>query len=859
MTTRKTVLAVARLLLVTALVGAALDLSLPLPAPPVHRCYVLDLSGSLFWGRFVRPDDVLRMLTQDASRGPAGDRFSMVGFAGTSVLLLPSSSRTEFIGFLERDLRGRLERLAADGTDRLDSVRTRIEDALDLALAQRRDGIPLQMILLTDGVETSGDALRAASRLRSASVPLEIVPLGVRHPPEIRLVAVRAPERTAPGSSFDVDVDIASTVRAPAVLSLLRGGRAVASREITVRSDSLTRHVFAGIPQETEASILEIRIAPVRPQDDLCPENNRIRFEVGREDPDEFRVLYLGPPPPRAIETRLAANPRYRLARDPGAGETPFDLVVLDNWPWDRVPPGVRASLTVWVRDLGAGLLVSGGARSLSSGGYAGADAIEPLLPVWASPDERLGLALVIDRSSSMGMRADGRRLKIDVARESLGRVLPLLTKEDRLTLLAFNESVSVLRPLLPPPSGTAFQGALRGIEPRLGTLLVPPLRKASEILAGSGAPPSEKTLSAGVGLRHILLVTDGETTESPGALAEIGRSLNRDSVTLTVIVTGERPSGDALKALLDAVRGARRIDLKDWSSLESLVEEDVRRRKGLIQRGPIEVIRGAPSPVSDGLPAPPPLAAANRTTLRKDALPVWSGPRGLPLLALRRTGAGRTAVLATDLDDTAWGAAWADWRPHGIVLLDRLAAHLLEGARDDAWIDVEPDARGERLDIVVNLQSGVETEAPHALDLRIRLPDGSTVSGQLPQTASRRYAGTVSIEAPGPYAVRVEIPSGDSSGSSVPVGSVLHTVPYAAEWMRIGRDGDALSSIAGAAGGTVVMSPSRLIAARPAGLSLRPARMVWLLAALLLLAADLLVSTFWLERKPPSRAPRER
>ncbi len=848
---RRAVLTALRILCVAAVAAAAVDAPLPHPVPPALRCYVLDLSGSLFWGRQVMPDAVLRALEEDASRGPSDDRFALVGFAGIPALLSPPVPRAEFLDQLRRRRPGP-DSLALESEARrrgLDPGRTRIEDALELALSLHQRPLPLQVVLLTDGLETSGDAARAAARLRRAGVPLVVIPIGPRLPPEVRIT---------PGVAFDVEIDLAATLRAPATVRLLHDGRAIASREVQVRSDSLTRLVVPSLALEGPPDALLVTLTPARPEDDLCEENNRIRLEFTRDPPETRRILYLGQPGPHVLETRLSADPRYRVMREMEAGDAPFDGVVLDNTPWDRVPPALRSTLADWVTLRGTGLLVAGGPGSLASGGYSGRDEIEPLLPVWAAPDERLAIALVLDRSSSMGMSIDGRRAKIDAAREALARILPLLGTKDLLALLAFNETVDVLRPPGPPPPAAVFNTILRGVQPRLGTLLAPPLEKALSILS---SPPSG-SLDRGDaipdrGIRHILLVTDGETQEAPDVLSDVGRLIRDAGISLTVIVTGRAPAREALASLLAAPDSTRRIDLEDWDQLPALVEEDVRRKKGWVTRGPIGIVAGAEGRLIEGLPSPPPLEAANRTTLRPDATPVYLGPRGLPILALRRAGAGRTAVLATSLDDPAWGASWSAWMPHAALLIDRLASFLLD-RRGDATVDTDPSPSVDRIRVTVTLREGTEPSAPPSLVLRHLRPDGTRVDSALPQVSARRYEARIVAEAPGRHLLRVDLPSTEPDGSPAPVGVAVHTVPYAAEWLSVGRDLKSLATLASASGGILADTPERLESARPRGPGWGPAQSAWILAALLLLAADLLVSTFWLPVRiaPPSHAP---
>lgn len=841
MRTRRAVVVAVRGLLLAALAGALLHIPLPFPSSPVLQCVVLDVSGSLFWGRQTDAGDVAALLADDAARGSADDRYALVAFAGRPALLCPPSPPAAFLDFLRTELIPRLGRDAASGglQGELRSDGTRIEDALDLALTLDDSGLPLRIVLLTDGGETAGSAIEAAGRLRRRGVPFAVVPVGPRDPPDVRIEAVHAPARVPPGAAFDVEAELSASVDTTVRVVVRRGGDIVASREIPVLRDTRARVSFPGIAPSADTDVLEVRVTPP-PESDLCTDNNSLSVAVAQAPLGAKRVLYVGPPGPRAVEARLSRpDSPYALTRDPAAAASEaVDLVVLDDTPWEQVPPAVQSSLRHGVTHLGAGLLVLGGPHGLALGGYSGREAIEPLLPVWAAPDERLGLAVVLDCSGSMAEPADGGRPKIDAAREALRRVLPLLHPEDRLALLAFPTKtgpVHVLMPPQPPPPEAVFNTRLRSVEPFGGTLFEPALREASRGLAG-----------AGTGLRHILMVTDGETNEPAEKLAAVGKALVDARVSLTLIVTGKNPAQSALDAL-----GGRVATLADWKDLEALIEADVRRPKKLVAPGPIDVSPGAPSPLVEGLPAPPPLAAANRTTLRRDAAVVWQGPQGLPLLAVRQVGAGRTAVLATTLDDPAWGAAWRDW-PESATLIDRLAAHLVEGAAAAVELRAEVVDEGIRVTAAWNEKKDPVPESlPPSLRVHAVRPDGTEDATELARVGAGRFEGTLPATLPGRYALRVEAPPADDRPGGA-VGSVLTTVPYAAEWRRLGRQRAFLTRLADAGGGRVVESLARFRAERPAGSRLRDGFTPLVVAAIALLALDLAVATFWPERSAP-------
>ncbi|MCA8967748.1 MAG: VWA domain-containing protein, partial [Planctomycetes bacterium] len=93
--------------------------------------------------------------------------------------------------------------------------------------------------------------------------------------------------------------------------------------------------------------------------------------------------------------------------------------VVLENVAASLLPANSLSALATWVRDLGGGLLMTGGRDGFGPGGYHQSP-VESVMPVTMDVREeqrRFGLALVIalDRSGSMRASA-GDRTKMELA-----------------------------------------------------------------------------------------------------------------------------------------------------------------------------------------------------------------------------------------------------------------------------------------------------------------------------------------------------------------------------------------------------------------------------------------------------------
>src|SRR5262249_49877598 len=152
--------------------------------------------------------------------------------------------------------------------------------------------------------------------------------------------------------------------------------------------------------------------------DDPVPENNRARVLVG-----------VGGPRPLLHVTGSADSGLARLLK---AGGLPVKVArpeecdwslealsrhsagPLENGPAAKVGTAGMENLAAWVRETGAGLVMTGGRNSYGPGGYYRSP-LEPILPVsmeLRNEHRKLSLAIVValDRSGSMAVPIGGGR-----------------------------------------------------------------------------------------------------------------------------------------------------------------------------------------------------------------------------------------------------------------------------------------------------------------------------------------------------------------------------------------------------------------------------------------------------------------
>ena len=356
--------------------------------------------------------------------------------------------------------------------------------------------------------------------------------------------AVEVPDIVHSGTALQARVRIASQRRTTARLRLWDSERLISDGPIVVATGTRTYGVELGglAPgfHRLRAELLE----------DADPRlaNNVAEAFIRVAEPG--RVLTIG----ETSQVRAALRAADFEVRDvaPSAlGDvdlTQFEAVVLSNVPAEAFEPDALEALRTHVAG-GRGLVVLGGPDSFAAGDYEGT-ALDEALPVWSDPTEetpepRLALVLVIDRSSSMAEGASEGAAKIDMAIEAAVDAVDLLEEGDILGVMTFDiDSQWVVPPrelTSAADVGTAVN-RIRGIQ--MGT---------STDLARAMFFARSRLDQVSASVKHVVLLTDGRAHY--GDFDGLTRSLRRRDITVSAIAVGQ--------AVRPGIAGAHRANRK--------------------------------------------------------------------------------------------------------------------------------------------------------------------------------------------------------------------------------------------------------------------------------------------------------
>lgn len=739
---------------------------------------------------------------------------------------------------------------------RIDSVpvatRTNIEEAIQLGLALFPADSQKRLVLLSDGGENTGNALASARLAAAGNVPIEVVNLSIPDSSGEALVTnLEAPSHARDGQEIELTATVESNVAQTARVRVFADQEVIVDQvqELQVGTNRLSVTVQPGEP-----GFQRYRVQ-IEPQNDARVQNNEAAVLVQVQGPPRVLLVEGEAGEARNLQDALdAANvAAERVAPDAMptdlAGLSAYEAVVLVNVPARELPVKVMGILPGYVRDLGKGLIMIGGDDSFGVGGY-GRTPLEEALPVYMDVRDRqerpnLALVFAIDKSGSMdachcsgpnrrsAQFQQGGERKVDIAKLAVTEASALLSEQDTLGIVAFDDGAHWVMPATTGPAPDLVEEAVSSVEPRGSTNVRVGLLEAERMLQNTDAR-----------IKHVILLTDG--WGGGGNNLEIAERMREQGITLTVVAAGSG-SANYLEDLAIA-GGGRYYPAEDMGEVpEIFLQETITAVGNYIIEEPFFPAIAADSPILNGFEDGfPQLYGYNGSTIKDTARNVLVADDQSPVLAQWQYGLGRSIAWTSDAKGQ-WARNWVRWEQ-----FPRFAAQLVgwvipEQTAQNVSTDVHVENAQTIIDVVVRDNNGNPQE-----DLRMTaslIREGETENRiSLTQVAPGEYRASVPSPAPGTYLVQL---SGQQEGRTIVQEVAGLVVPYSPEYRQNQSNPALLLELMELTGGRQLSAPedaflhnlSSVARAQEIALPL-------LLVALLLVPADIAVRRLMLRRK---------
>nr|WP_232345281.1 VWA domain-containing protein [Paenactinomyces guangxiensis] len=734
--------------------------------------FVVDRSASI-----QNPDEVLHLLQQAVAEKKPDDQVAVVSTGAASVV---ERSLTE--------------------TDEVPTLSAVInKNATDLASGLRLAGGMLpadaegRVVLITDGNETKGSAEAEARMLRERGVRVDVIPLRQKEGPEVLVSDLQVPERLYANEKATLKVKVTSTADTRANLRLFVGNRMLETQNVLVNKGE-NQYSFS-VPGQG-SGFLRYRVEIQANRDTLPNNNQAYGFSQVTGKPIVLVVEGNKGEAANLISALRATGVQVEQTNPaglPGNLENyqRYSSIVLVNTPAYSIPEYKMEQMRTAVKDLGIGLIMSGGEEGFALGGWFRTP-IEEALPVHMDLRDKkrvpsLGLMLVIDKSGSMSGE------KIDLAKEAAIRATELLTPQDQLGVLAFDDGNDwVVQPQL-VKNHSEIQGRIGTIPADGGTNIYPALEAAYQ-----------KVRQLKVKRKHMILLTDGQ---SPGgnyqALAE---RLKKEKITLSTVAVGADADQALLQSLADGAKG-RYYLATDAGSIPTIFSKEASMaiRSYIIDQPFIPKWTGG----SDWFAAfkgVPPLRGYVATTPKQTAETVLASHYPDPVLARWQYGLGRTVAWTSDLNGK-WSKAWVGWQKFSPFWNHVVSWTFPQYDTSGLYIDCQIEGSTVRLEA-----KGPPERFASADQVRFTVIDDKLNKKQVvaKAVAPGHFAGSFQADQPGTYLLQA---SAKGKAGEQPVGTYGISVPYSPEYNLMAGGEERVRKIAAQGGGSIITDLSQSFA----------------------------------------------
>lgn len=721
-----------------------------------------------------------------------------------------------------------------------------------------------RLVLVSDGRANTGDLQAEIDRLKTLGVIVDVRTISGSAINDAAIAGLDMPSAVNEGESFEVVIEVLSTISAEATVTLEDEDGPISDRQVALDPgpNYVTFTVEAGEPG------LQQFTARVSLDGDVVDENNVHRAGVEVRGPASVVIVEGeedgGMILQEALESRGLVVERVAVDDMPGLQELSVHraAILVDVSARDLSDEKV-ATLDTFVSDLGRGLTVVGGTHSYGLGGYRDTP-LEALLPVDAEPPDtqreaEVAEVLLIDTSESMGAchcnengmeMSEGGVSKTDISKAAAVRAIEALGSNDEIGVLAFSETTRWAVPLQEFPDRETINSGISSLRPLGSTRIVPALREAvDELLA------SDKEL------KHIILFTDGFTSELEIGAEFVGEPFAEDlvaaveeaaaqGVTVSVVGTGE----GAIPALEEVaeVGNGRFYPGRDLDEIPEIFVKEARlASRSYINEGEyFPVVTSTAAAVRDIASSPAILGYVATAPKPTADVQLQIGEMSDPLLASWRVGLGKVTAWTSDGGDK-WGAAWAGWEGFSDfwsdLVRDTFPLSGSEGQRIDASIADEL--------LTVTLEGAEEWPAGTEPVARVSYPDGTSSEIRLDRVSDFEFEAVTPARQGGTYAVGISI---ETPGGETAVLSTLATRSFAAEFLPGEPDADLMASISSSTGGRGEIEASQAFDPEglPAGVTEKHYRWWFLLVAALLWPIDAALRRLRVSRRERSDRP---
>ncbi|MEB3103518.1 VWA domain-containing protein [Ferviditalea candida] len=757
------------LLLILALAGT----HLLFPVRSEIVVFVVDRSASM------KEDARVVPFLQEALKGKAPqDQYGIVSVGRQAVVEQPISGQAELTPL------GALVQPHA----------TNLAEGIRLAAGMIPSQARGKIVLISDGLQTHGDALVEAKLAQERGIIVDALPLQQPEGDEAVLASLQVPDRLFLGEEFPIKVTVEGTAATRGTLILYEGNEKISEQAVQIEKGQ-NRFVFQG--KSDREGFHRYRVELKADKDTIRVNNQAYAFTQVNGTP---KVLVLEGHP------GAAGN----LVRALEAGEIAVDVlnpsllpkelddykqyagIVLADLQATQVSDRDMERMRAAVRDLGLGLVMTGGPDSFGMGGWFKTP-IEEALPVYMDLRGKeelpsLGLVLVIDKSGSMSSGMGGPN-KMELAKEAAIRATEMLNDQDELAVVGFDSFPFLVVEPQSVKNLDDIQSHIGSIYADGGTDIFPSLQMAYENIK------LMKTQR-----KHVILLTDGRSGRQDDYGGLLGQ-MKEEKITVSTVAVGN----DADTLLLEEIArmgSGRYYMANDPGSIPKIFSKEtaLASRTFIVEKPQIPQRFGGGdwSYLRGDLP---PIHAYMATTAKVTTEKVLVSADKDPYLARWQYGLGRAVAWTSDLEGK-WSPLWATWGNNG-RLWNQIISWTFPQVGQGGW-ETDTELDGMKGRISVTLPPGLSI--PQQMEAIVLNQELNREIIPLKPVAPGKLQGEFAAGEPGTYMIQVVEKQGERIVANETAGL---SISYSPEY-GLRQNGESfLRQLAAAGGGQLISEPS--------------------------------------------------
>lgn len=473
-----------------------------------------------------------------------------------------------------------------------DTSATDVASALQYAASLFNHQKTAKIVLISDGIETDGEAMSVVSRIAAQGIKIDTVYYPNSEKPEIQISSVVTPDRNVDtGEEFAVQVNLKGN---------LGGGSTETSLTLYDNEEEIKTETFSAVEGEQSISFThkfelpglhELRFVLTNEEDTDSHNNEYISYIYLREYKN---VLLLeqsdgeGAVLKSVLEENSFRVTDYSFSTD--LGDIPTDLATLAKYEEVLLVnvanedlkkiEGFDVLLNEYVQTLGGGLFTVGGANDTNAAGESVPHAynredmegslFQQMLPVQVIPyTPPVAVVILVDSSGSMGQ---GSGSLLDIALEGTKVCVNSLNSSDYCGVMTFSDNANQEVKITPVSEKEKILDAVLDIGD-----------------SGSGGTVFRKSLEAAgralktvnVARKHIILVTDGQPSddgdvEDPDSYRYQVNENRKAGITMSIVKVGKDEVDEKLKEVAEQLGGGKFCYGSDSESIIQSMYEDL-------------------------------------------------------------------------------------------------------------------------------------------------------------------------------------------------------------------------------------------------------------------------------------------